>query len=99
MPTKRTAKVRRIWLIIAVAALTDAGCRAAADAPRVVPVPAGPFIAGSDRAEREAAYRLDEQGYGHSVTRQQRWYEGERNRQMLLLPALNSTAPASDIPA
>jgi formylglycine-generating enzyme required for sulfatase activity len=43
-------------------------------------VPAGTFIAGSDRAEREAAYRLDEAAYGHSVTRRQRWYEGEGPR-------------------
>lgn len=48
--------------------------------PALVAVPAGPFIAGSDKAEREAAYRLDEAAYGHSVTRQNRWYEGERRR-------------------
>ncbi len=48
--------------------------------PEVVPIPAGPFIAGSDRAEREAAYRLDEAAYGHDLTRQGRWYEGERER-------------------
>ena len=48
--------------------------------PEVLEVPAGTFIAGSDRAEREAAYRLDEAAYGHSVTRRQRWYEGEGRR-------------------
>ncbi len=48
--------------------------------PDLVAIPAGPFIAGSDAAEREAAYRLDEAAYGHSVTRQQRWYAGERRR-------------------
>ena len=32
---------------------------------------------GSGDAEREAAYRLDERAYGHSVTREQRWYAGE----------------------
>lgn len=46
--------------------------------PEVVNIPAGPFIAGSDRAERESAYRLDEAAYGHSVTRKQGWYEHER---------------------
>ncbi len=45
--------------------------------PELVSVPAGAYIAGSDRAEREAAYRLDEVAYGHSVTRSQRWYESE----------------------
>lgn len=42
-----------------------------------VAVPAGQFIRGSDRAEREMAYRLDEAAYGHSATRRQRWYESE----------------------
>ena len=59
---------------------------AAADPPETVPVPAGAFIAGSDAAEREAAYRLDEAAYGHSVTRRQGWYDGERDRRTLSLP-------------
>jgi formylglycine-generating enzyme required for sulfatase activity len=58
-----------------------AGCTAAAPpVPETVSVPAGPFIAGSDRAEREAAYRLDERAYGHAVTRENRWYDGEARR-------------------
>ncbi len=48
--------------------------------PRLAAIPAGPFIAGSDRAEREAAYRLDEAAYGHSRTRERGWYERERPR-------------------
>lgn len=59
--------------------------------PRVIEIPAGPFIAGSDRAEREAAYRLDEAAYGHSRTRQGRWYEGERTRAEESLPAFQIT--------
>jgi len=51
--------------------------------PSTVTVPAGPFIAGSDRAEREAAYRLDEAAYGHTRTRQWKWYENEPIRQTL----------------
>jgi formylglycine-generating enzyme required for sulfatase activity len=46
----------------------------------LVEIPAGPFIAGSTRAERELAYRLDEAAYGHSVTRRDRWYENESAR-------------------
>ncbi|RDD61692.1 formylglycine-generating enzyme family protein [Ferruginivarius sediminum] len=46
--------------------------------PETVAIPAGEFIAGSDRAEREYAYSLDEKAYGHSITRKQGWYEGER---------------------
>ncbi len=61
------------------------------EAPATVVVPAGAFIAGSDRAEREAAYRLDEAAYGHSVTREQRWYEGEGPRQRVELPAFAIT--------
>ncbi len=45
--------------------------------PETVAVPSGRFVAGSARAEREAAYRLDERAYGHRVTRKNRWYEGE----------------------
>jgi len=40
-------------------------------------VPAGPFLMGSMRAERDAAYSLDEAAYGHARTRQARWYESE----------------------
>ncbi|NKB21629.1 MAG: SUMF1/EgtB/PvdO family nonheme iron enzyme [Alphaproteobacteria bacterium] len=49
-------------------------------APETVAIPAGPFVRGSDRAEREAAYRMDERAYGHSVTRERRWYEDEAQR-------------------
>ena len=59
--------------------------------PAVIEVPAGPFIAGSDRAEREAAYRLDEAAYGHSRTREGRWYEGEGGRQEKELPGFTIT--------
>jgi len=45
--------------------------------PRLVRIPAGEFIAGSSRAERERAYGLDEAAYGHSVTRRDRWYQNE----------------------
>ena len=50
--------------------------------PEVVSIPAGEFVAGSDHAERERAYSLDEAAYGHSRTRERRWYEreGERRR-------------------
>ncbi len=48
--------------------------------PDLVAVPAGPFVAGSDRAEREAAYRLDEAAYGHGRTREWKWYENEPAR-------------------
>ncbi len=49
----------------------------------LIRIPAGSFITGSDRAEREAAYKLDEAAYGHSRTRDRRWYENERDRKTL----------------
>lgn len=45
--------------------------------PPTVEVPAGPFLMGSARTERDAAYALDEAAYGHARTRQARWYENE----------------------
>ena len=45
--------------------------------PETIGIAAGAFIRGSDRAEREAAYRLDEIAYGHSITRKNKWYESE----------------------
>jgi len=48
--------------------------------PALVEVPAGAFVAGSDAAEREAAYRLDEAAYGHDRTRRRGWYDRERPR-------------------
>ena len=49
--------------------------------PRTLDIPAGSYIAGSDRAERDAAYRLDEAAYGHGRTREWGWYEIEPARQ------------------
>ena len=59
--------------------------------PETVEIPEGSFIAGSDRAEREAAYRLDEAAYGHSRTREWGWYESEKKRQKIKTPAYRIT--------
>lgn len=65
--------------------------------PETVLVPSGPFTVGSDRAEREAAYRLDESAYGHSATRNRRWYEGEPDRHRESIPAFSiSRAPITN---
>ena len=66
-------------------------------APEVVAVPAGEFIQGSDGDEREAAYSLDEAAYGHSVTREQRWYAGEVPRAQASTAAFDiMTTPVSN---
>jgi formylglycine-generating enzyme required for sulfatase activity len=79
LPALAVAGVAAGVLVAAPAALPRVSLEAV-PVPEVVAVPAGPFIAGSDEAEREAAYRLDEAAYGHSVTRENRWYAGERPR-------------------
>ena len=63
-----------------------------AQGPAVIEIPAGKFVIGSDRAEREAGYRLDEAAYGHRVTREQRWYESEFKRQTAAAGAFWITA-------
>ena len=55
--------------------------------PETVEIPAGSYIRGSNPAEREYGYRLDEKAYGHSVTRKGRWYAGEFGRESAHLPA------------
>jgi formylglycine-generating enzyme required for sulfatase activity len=82
-------KVRHI-VVASVAALSGFalcfGDARATDAdavapPATVPVPAGPFIAGSSADERDYGYRLDEASYGHDRTRKQGWYDRERDRE------------------
>ncbi len=59
---------------------TSAALAGANPVPAVVELAAGRYISGSDARERESAYRLDEKAYGHSVTRQQGWYDDEAPR-------------------
>ena len=54
--------------------------------PEILTIPAGDFLSGSEREERNKAYSLDEAAYGHSVTRTQRWYESEHKLQIRSLP-------------
>ncbi len=79
------------WVLAAAVLSLFSACEQlqaeAIDIPETLVVPEGPFIAGSDDAEREAGYRLDEAAYGHSVTRQNGWYDRERPRGEKRLPA------------
>jgi len=79
-------RVLAVWL-----ALVGAAEGAGFAPPATVAVAAGPFIQGSDRAEREAAYRLDERAYGHGITRKGRWYESEPARRRVTLAAFAIT--------
>lgn len=65
------------------ASITEAAAtpeRVSASVPETVLIPAGDFVMGSDAAEREYGYRLDEIAYGHSRTRTGRWYDSETDR-------------------
>jgi len=52
-----------------------------------VPIPAGPYVRGSDASEREYGYAIDEKAYGYSATRNGRWYAGELAKGRHTLPA------------
>lgn len=67
------------WAVTLAVAPTGARAQGGSELvlPEVIEIPAGPFIMGSDAAEREAAYQLDEAAYGHNRTRLRGWYEAE----------------------
>jgi len=69
-----------LFLMALLATPLAAAAAGAVPPPETVTIPAGSFIVGSDAAEREAAYRLDEAAYGHDITRRQGWYDRERPR-------------------
>ncbi len=75
--------MRRLLVIPILLGLLSGTAPAAPYQPVVVPVASGPFMMGSDDAEREAAYDLDEAAYGHSATRQQGWYSREMPRRVV----------------
>lgn len=66
-------------LLCLAAALPAAGA-SPPPLPDLIEIPAGPFVSGSGRAERDYAYALDETAYGSPVTREQQWYEREHPR-------------------
>jgi formylglycine-generating enzyme required for sulfatase activity len=89
--TGERRKIATLALVFTVLVVSSAGVAGGIGSPGVVAVPAGAFIDGSDRSEREAAYRLDSRAYGHDLTRRGRWYEGEPARQALETPAFAIT--------
>ena len=83
----RSVRVPILLLCLAAAAPATAGERV----PETVEIPAGPFVAGSDQAERDYGYELDERAYGHARTREWGWYDSERPRATVELPAFAIT--------
>lgn len=51
------------------------------DLPQTVFIPNSVFLMGSTPSERETAYRIDEEAYRTTITREQGWYEHERQRE------------------
>ncbi len=66
----------------AVAWLTVSGRPECADPEQMVRVGPGPFWMGSDKAERRLAYALSSE-----TVREARWFEAERPRHRVALPA------------
>jgi formylglycine-generating enzyme required for sulfatase activity len=79
------------FLVLVLGALQTAVVKAETLVPERVTIPAGIYFSGSDSAEREFAYRLDESAYGHSVTRKQGWYDSEAVRGPRKLPTYRIT--------
>jgi len=86
-----TKHLRVMGLPLLILAACNGAAAPEMNRPDTIVIGAGAFIRGSDSAEREAAYRLDEAAYGHSVTRKNVWYEGEFSRQKRHLPAYEIT--------
>jgi formylglycine-generating enzyme required for sulfatase activity len=68
-----------VGCLVAIAGVS--GAQATDDAiPDVVRIPSGWFWQGSDAVERQYAYQIDEQVYGHDISRRNRWYDLEADR-------------------
>ena len=83
--------MRCLYLILLFALAACAAESVEIPVPETITIPAGSFIRGSDRGEREAAYRLDERAYGHSVTRKNEWYESEFKKSVVSTNAYRIT--------
>lgn len=71
-----------IWKFCAVACLMGVPQAQATSSglPEMVHIPSGWFWQGSDSIERQYAYQIDEQVYGHDISRRNRWYDLESNK-------------------
>jgi formylglycine-generating enzyme required for sulfatase activity len=73
---------RILFALLFLATAASAADAGLPPVPELIEIPAGTFVSGSDRAERDYAYALDEAAYGNAVTRTQQWYEGESQRSL-----------------
>ena len=74
--------------VLVAISLPGSGLAQSADVPipDIVEIPAGWFFQGSDGIERQYAYQIDEQVYGHDVSRRNRWYDVEVDKWRIYLP-------------
>jgi formylglycine-generating enzyme required for sulfatase activity len=82
--TRYRSRLGRVLFVVLLSFLAVARAPAGQEfdfIPQPVNVPAGAFIAGSDRLERELAYSVDAAAYAHKATRTGKGYERERTRQ------------------
>lgn len=91
IPALSVMLVTALTFTPAVSAQTQSPRAQRLQIPELIAIPAGAFIQGSTRAERDAAYALDARAYGSNITRRQRWYETERPRRKTTLPAFRIT--------
>lgn len=69
-----------LLVLLCLAAALPAAGASPPPLPDLIEIPAGPFVSGSGRVERDYAYALDETAYGSPVTREQQWYGREHPR-------------------
>ncbi|MEQ8391963.1 MAG: SUMF1/EgtB/PvdO family nonheme iron enzyme [Thalassospira sp.] len=75
------ASIQKICAAACLVAFAGLSSAKADDAvPEVVEIPTGWFWQGSDSVEREYAYQIDEQVYGHDISRRNRWYDIETDK-------------------
>ena len=89
--------MKRLVFVVGVAACSakpDATHPGASQAPlslakdqHMVLVPEGQYIAGSTHEERNGAYDEYLQTAGHDTAREKKWFEGEADRHVAILPA------------
>jgi formylglycine-generating enzyme required for sulfatase activity len=53
----------------------------------MIAIPAGQYVAGSTIEERQAAYDDYQKTAGHDTAREKKWFEGEDDRHVVVLPA------------
>lgn len=88
MRFKAMLRLLRSGAVVAIASLF-ASAVGASDrfvSLKTIQIPTGTYVRGSNAAEREYGYVLDELAYGHSVTRKGEWYAREFPRGAHMLP-------------